>query len=266
MASSVLKKSNFNLPSPGIGIHPPLPQVRKNKPAIAAIRARLRQAADPTQAAQLGRFFKTGPGEYGEGDRFIGVRVPVLRALAREFEGISLSGAVELLQSAVHEERMLALLLLVRRYERSRDEETKRCVYDLYLANTARINNWDLVDVTVARIVGAHLETRDRRKLDALARSADLWQRRMAIIATHRFIRRGEFADALRIADMLLGDREDLIHKAVGWMLREVGNRDRAAEEAFLRTRYKRMPRTMLRYAIEKFPAPLRRRYLAGRA
>ena len=233
-------------------------------PTVAAIRARLEELADPAQAVQLRRFFKTGPGEYGEGDVFVGVKMPVLRGLVRELEALPIEGAAQLLQSAVHEERMLALLLLVRRFEHCKDEPVRARIYELYLANTARINNWDLVDATVAQIVGAHLEGRGRGTLYELARSQSLWERRMAMIATLRYIRKGDFDDALRIADALMGDREDLIHKAVGWMLREVGERDRAVEEAFLKPRYKAMPRTMLRYAIEKFEEGLRKSYLAG--
>jgi 3-methyladenine DNA glycosylase AlkD len=240
------------------------PKTRKHALTVAAVRARLKELADPKQAVQLKRFFKTGPGEYGEGDVFNGVKMPVLRKLVRELEALPIEGAVALLQSAIHEERMLALLLLVRRYERCRDEETRCRIYELYLANTARINNWDLVDVTVAQIVGAHLENKSRSVLYVLARSQSLWERRIAMIATHRFIRKNDFDDALRLADALLCDTEDLIHKAVGWMLREIGSRDRAALEAFLLPHYKTMPRTMLRYAIEKFEEPLRKRYLAG--
>jgi 3-methyladenine DNA glycosylase AlkD len=233
-------------------------------PTAAEARARLAALADPAQAVHLMRFFKTGPGEYGEGDVFIGVKVPALRKLVREFEALPIEGAAKLLASKVHEERMLALLLFVRRFERSGDEAERAEIFELYLASTGRINNWDLVDCSAAQIVGAHLEARSRSELYVLARSESLWERRIAMIATFRFIRNGDFDDALRVADALSRDREDLIHKAVGWMLREIGNRDRAVEEAFLAPRYKTMPRTMLRYAIEKFEEGLRKRYLAG--
>ena len=228
----------------------------------AQIRRRLRALANPRQAAILQRFFKTGPGEYGEGDIFLGIKVPVLRKLSREFEGVGAGGAARLLRSRRHEERLLALLILVRRYERGGVDEKQR-LYALYLKHTRHINNWDLVDLSAPNIVGAHLEHRARRVLYRLARSTRLWERRIAILATFHFIRRREFADTLAIAARLLDDEQDLIHKAVGWMLREVGKRDQAAEEAFLRQHYRRMPRTMLRYAIERFPDPLRRRYLA---
>jgi 3-methyladenine DNA glycosylase AlkD len=228
---------------------------------------RLRVVADPMQAALLQRFFKTGPGEYGEGDRFLGLRVPQLRAIVRECGDDELPAREipALLKSPLHEERLLALLIMVRRYVRGSDADRQQ-MFDLYLASTRHINNWDLVDLSAPNIVGAHLAERDRSVLDRLARSASLWERRIAILATFHFIRRNDFADALHVADVLLTDGEDLIHKAVGWMLREVGKRDQAAEEGFLLPRYSRMPRTMLRYAIERFPEPRRQAYLQGRA
>jgi 3-methyladenine DNA glycosylase AlkD len=231
--------------------------------ALQPIRAELRAAADPADAVFLQRFFKTGPGQYGEGDRFLGVRVPALRRLARAHDELTIDDCGALLRSEFHEERLLALLLLVRRYERSAEPE-RDGIYRLYLASTAHVDNWDLVDSSAAQIVGAHLQERDRSPLLRLAASESLWERRIAIIATARFIKANDFAWTLRIAEMLLGDVHDLIHKAVGWMLREVGNRDRAAEEAFLRQHCRRMPRTMLRYAIEKFAPDVRRAYLDG--
>ena len=230
---------------------------------LAALRARVRELADPGHARVLQGFFKTGPGEYGEGDVFLGLRVPTLRALAKEYQALSIDDAAELLRSEAHEERLLALLLLVRLYQRG-DDEAKRRIYDLYLASTRFINNWDLVDLSAEHVVGAHLWERDRAVLDRLARSGLVWERRIAILATFHFIKRGRFDDTFRVAESLLHDRHDLIHKAVGWMLREVGKRDQPAEEAFLRQHYRTMPRTMLRYAIERFPEPLRRRYLQG--
>ena len=231
---------------------------------VAAIRDRLRALADPEQAANLQRFFKTGPGEYGEGDVFIGVKVPQIRALVRDFEGFDIASAAALLGSDVHEERMLALLLLVRRFERSKDAQERQQIFDLYLGSSAHINNWDLVDVTAPQIVGGWLADRDRAVLRRLARSELLWDRRIAMIATFYFIRRGDFDDALAIARILVADGHDLIHKAVGWMLREIGQRDLEAEEAFLTRHYRKMPRTMLRYAIEKFEEPKRQAYLKG--
>jgi 3-methyladenine DNA glycosylase AlkD len=229
----------------------------------ADLAARLRQRADKSRIPGLQRFFKTGPGQYAEGDVFIGVRVPDLRRVCRECRGATIPDALALLGSAVHEERLLALLLLVEIFRRGSDQ-TKREVYRLYLANTNYINNWDLVDSSAPHIVGAWLFPRSRAPLRRLARSSSLWDRRIAIIATQFFIRNGDLEETFRIADLLLTDPHDLIHKAVGWMLREAGNRDPKAERRYLETRYPRMPRTMLRYAIERFPEAERRRYLAG--
>ena len=226
------------------------------------VRRAIRNVASPERAKINTWFFKTAPGEYGEGDRFLGVTVPALRKLAREYQSLSLKDIVGLIRSPWHEERMLALLIIVRQYERA-DERTRHKIHQLYLRNTRWINNWDLVDCSAAQIVGAHLEGSDREHLQRLARSHSLWERRIAMIATYSYIKRGEFKEALAIAELLLDDTHDLIHKAVGWMLREVGNRDRRAEERFLQKYGRRMPRTMLRYAIEKFPEPARRRYLA---
>ena len=228
------------------------------------LKARLAADADAARVPVLQRFFKTGPGEYAEGDVFIGVTVPQVRAVVRAAGEVPLAEAARLLRSRVHEERLLALLLLVRRFERGDDAE-RRAIYDLYLASTAFINNWDLVDTSAPQIVGGWLRDRSRAPLRRLARSASLWERRIAILATFRFIRDGEFEPTFEIADVLLDDPHDLIHKAVGWMLREVGNRDAAAERRFLARRYARMPRTMLRYAIEKFPDGERGAYLQGK-
>jgi 3-methyladenine DNA glycosylase AlkD len=230
----------------------------------AAIRARLRALANPRIAGPSQQFFKTKPGEYGHGDRFLGIRVPALRAVAREFRGAPIAAALTLLRSPMHEERLAALFILVERYARGTDTERQH-IYEQYLNHVPRyVNNWDLVDASAHLLVGAHLETRERAVLDELARSPHLWSRRVAIIATLWFIRRGSFADTLRIAELLLDDQEDLIHKATGWMLREVGNRDAAAAAQFLRSHYRRMPRTMLRYAIEKLPERTRLAYLKG--
>ncbi|MDH5178944.1 MAG: DNA alkylation repair protein [Gammaproteobacteria bacterium] len=231
--------------------------------SVSAAIDRLKELADPVTAKQQARYFKTGPGEYGEGDVFIGVRVPALRSLARQLSGLSVSEMVELLQSDIHEQRLLALLLLVQRYRCGSEAEQKK-IFTAYLSNTRYINNWDLVDVSAEKIVGAWLYERDRSVLDKLAASRDLWRRRISIMATLYFIRQGEFRPTLKLARVLLGDQHDLIHKAVGWMLREVGNRDQEVAEVFLRRHYRVMPRTMLRYAIEKFPPALRKKYLAG--
>jgi 3-methyladenine DNA glycosylase AlkD len=227
----------------------------------AAISRKLRQHADPSSVTILQRFFKTGPGQYGEGDRFIGVKVPGVRAVCRECRGAAIEVIETLLHSPVHEERTLALLMLVDAFKRG-DETERHRIYQLYLANTKFINNWDLVDCSAAQIVGGWLRGRSKAPLSRLAKSRSLWERRIAIIATFDGIRRGEFEETFRIADLLLHDEHDLIHKAVGWLLREVGKRDGAAERAFLASRYKEMPRTMLRYAIERFPEKERRTYL----
>jgi 3-methyladenine DNA glycosylase AlkD len=228
------------------------------------ISARLRQLGDPEKARFLQRFFKTGPGEYAEGDRFIGLKVPQVRLLLREYRGLTPTDALPLLMSPIHEERLFALLALVRCFEKGY-QATREQVYTLYLANTNHINNWDLVDISAPQIVGGFLLERERGPLDLLARSASLWERRIAIMATFTFIRQSQFGDTLRIARLLLHDREDLIHKAAGWMLREVGKREPAVEEGFLKEHCRVMPRTMLRYAIEKFPEEKRQMYLKGK-
>jgi len=230
-----------------------------------AIRKRLRQLADPSDAAFLQRFFKTGPGQYGEGDKFLGTRVPAVRRVAREVRGLPLDEIEQLLDEQWHEVRLLAVILLGDAYKRGSPAE-RGAIFRLYLRKARRINNWDLVDLSAPNVVGAHLVARSRERLDRLARSRILWERRIAIIATQAFIRRGEFDDTLRIARLLMHDRHDLIHKAVGWMLREVGNRDRAVLESFLDEHAHEMPRTMLRYAIEKLPPRDRKRFMAARA
>jgi 3-methyladenine DNA glycosylase AlkD len=227
------------------------------------IRKRLRRLADPEKAKLLQRFFKTGPGEYGEGDRFLGIMVPVIRKQVREFHDTSLPEVRKLLASPIHEERLLALLLFVKKYENGDDAQKKK-IYDLYLKSTRYINNWDLVDLTAVKIVGPHLKEGARQPLYRLARSKDLWERRIAILSTFHFINNRDYADSLALAETLLDDEEDLIHKAVGWMLREVGKRNPFALEKFLRKHYRAMPRTMLRYAIERFPEAKRKKYLNG--
>jgi 3-methyladenine DNA glycosylase AlkD len=230
-------------------------------PNAQTAQQRLRSLGCPEHAPILARFFKTGPGEYGEGDRFIGAKVPVIRKVAKEFQDLPLPEIEALLHSGIHEERLLALVILVSQFGK-RDGKARKCIYDLYLANTQNINNWDLVDLSAPQIVGGHLEKRSRKPLFRLAKSSSLWERRISILATHWFIRQGSFDDTLTIAEMLLGDRHDLIHKAVGWMLREVGKRDVAALETFLDTHCRAMPRTMLRYALERFPAKKRAAYM----
>lgn len=219
---------------------------------------------DPQTATFSQRFFKTGPGEYGEGDVFRGIRVPVLRKVAQNHNQLSPSETWKLLHSPYHEDRVVALLILIHHYARGNDA-VRTQVYESYLKHARLVNNWDLVDCSAPQIVGAHLWEKDREVLYKLARSSNLWERRIAILATLYFIKRGEVADTLKLALVLLSDSEDLIHKAAGWMLREVGKRDLESVEAFLREHYQRMPRTMLRYAIERFPERKRLRYLKGR-
>jgi 3-methyladenine DNA glycosylase AlkD len=231
--------------------------------SASSLKARLRERANAVDGMFLQRFFKTGPGEYGEGDVFIGVRVPALRQIASAARGTTVQTMAALLRSPVHEDRALALMLMVQAFAAG-DDAGRRVVYELYLANTRYINNWDLVDLSAAAIVGRWLFTRRRTPLTRLSRSASVWERRIAIVATHHFIRHGEFADTFQIADRLSGDPHDLIHKAVGWMLREVGKRDGTALRAYLRERVDTLPRTALRYAIERFPEPERLRYLRG--
>ena len=214
-------------------------------------------------AAVSQRFFKTGPGEYGEGDIFIGIKVPVLRKLAKEYLDLPLKDVRKILISKYHEERLLALLILVGQFSKG-DEEKKKSIYELYLKNTRFINNWDLVDLSAHYIVGPYLVDKSRAPLYELAKSESLWERRIAIMSTFYFAKKDDFTDTLKISRILLSDTEDLIHKAVGWMLREVGKRRLTKEENFLKKYYQKMPRTMLRYAIEKFPEPKRKRYLKG--
>jgi 3-methyladenine DNA glycosylase AlkD len=228
------------------------------------LRKGLRDRADPAKAKMLRRFFKTGPGEYGEGDIFLGLVVPKIRILSKRYSRLDINDAEILLSSPIHEERLCALLILVLKFENGSGPE-KAEIYRRYLKNTGYINSWDLVDLTADRIVGAFLKDRDKSVLHKLAGSSNIWERRIAILATFHFIKSGLSAQTFAVAGVLLNDEHDLIHKAVGWMLREVGKRINIdTEERFLKSRYKKMPRTMLRYAIERFPETKRRAYLKG--
>jgi 3-methyladenine DNA glycosylase AlkD len=227
------------------------------------ITKRLLALGDKERAAVSQRFFKTGPGQYGEGDVFIGIKVPVLRKLAKEYLDLSLKDIQTILRSKYHEQRLLSLLVMVGRFAKG-DQNKRKSIYQLYLKNTGFINNWDLVDTSAHYIVGPHLFDKNRAPLYELAQSGSLWERRIAIISTFYYIKNDDFTDTLKIARILLYDPEDLIHKAVGWMLREIGKRHLPSEEIFLKKHYRKMPRTMLRYAIEKFPEPKRKRYLKG--
>jgi 3-methyladenine DNA glycosylase AlkD len=230
-----------------------------------AVQEQLRSLGDPDAAQAASRYFKTGSGQYGEGDIFLGLRAAVMHGLAKEYHDLPLDEITVLLRSPIHEDRLLALLILVRRMSRA-DNATKKVIYRLYLAHTRYINNWDLVDASARDIVGRYLADKSRTPLDRLAKSKSLWERRISIIATYYFIRQNEYSDTLRIAERLLSDRDDLIHKAVGWMLREVGKKHQPTLEAFLKTHGRTMPRTTLRYAIERFPTDARRGYLDGTA
>ncbi|KAF0249541.1 MAG: DNA alkylation repair protein [bacterium] len=230
---------------------------------IVEIKNKLQSLANPEIAKHSQRFFKTASGQYAAGDIFLGIRAPQLRQLAKEYKTIEVTEAEELLKSELHEQRTLALLILVLIFAKA-NEAIRQQIYDLYLNNTSFINNWDLVDCSAEHIVGKFLVNKDKAILYNLANSTDLWERRIAIIATFHFIKNKDFTETLRIAEILLQDKHDLIHKAVGWMLREVGKRELNFEEDFLAKHYKNMPRTMLRYAIEKFPEKRRQQYLKG--
>jgi 3-methyladenine DNA glycosylase AlkD len=230
---------------------------------IIEIKNKLQSLANPERANRAQRYFKTAPGQYASGDIFLGIRAPQLRQLAKEYKTIEVTEAEELLKSQFHEQRSLALLILVLIFAKA-NENVRQQIYDLYLSNTNFINNWDLVDCSAEHIVGKFLVDKDKTILSQLAQSNDLWERRISIIATFHFIKNKDFVETLKIAEMLLQDKHDLIHKAVGWMLREVGKRDLKTEEDFLAKHYKNMPRTMLRYAIERFPEERRQQYLKG--
>lgn len=229
-----------------------------------SIKRELKRHSNKSKAKLLQGFFKTGPGEYAEGDIFLGINVPTLRKVAFRHKDLSLGEILKLLRSPIHEERLVALLILIAQY-RTSGPEIKDKIYSAYLKNSKYINNWDLVDVTAKHIVGEHLRMKKKGPIYKLARSGDLWERRIAVLSTFNFIAYGQFDDALKIAGILLNDRHDLIHKAVGWMLREIGKRDIRIEEGFLDRYHSTMPRTMLRYAIERFPENKRLQYLNGK-
>jgi 3-methyladenine DNA glycosylase AlkD len=230
---------------------------------LPELKAVLRSMASSEREKVTRSFFKTGPGEYSEGDKFLGIRIPDLRSLLKKADAISLKEALTLLRSEWHEERFMALLLLERRFEHAEEESVREEIVKAYLANTRWVNNWDLVDASAPSILGAWLLPRKRSVLSELVRSENLWERRIAIVSTLTLIRAGDFSDTLRLAERLLGDSEDLMHKACGWMLREVGKKDKDILISFLGKHAPGMPRTMLRYAIERFPDQERRVWLA---
>jgi len=233
--------------------------------SAAAVIKDLKSLANAQNAVNLARFFKTGKGQYGYGDKFLGIKVPEQRKVVRAHAKLAITEAAKLLHSEWHEVRLVGLLILVHQYQRA-DATIRRRIFDLYLASTRHINNWDLVDLSAEHIVGPHVPPKDLAVLERLARSPDVWERRIAMLATFHWIKLREFAPALRVAELLLDDKHDLIHKAVGWMLREIGKRDRAAEVEFLAEHYREMPRTALRYAIEHFSEGERRSYMTGTA
>jgi len=234
------------------------------KNILEDLRKDLRLYASPQKAEVLKRFFKTGKGQYGEGDIFLGVRVPDLRKIVRKYVNIPLDNTLQLLRSKIHEERLVALLIMVEKTKRANMFE-RETLFKKYLENTLYINNWDLVDLSADKIVGSYLFEKPKDILYSLATSENLWERRIAILATFDFIKKGFYQETLKIAKILLNDRHDLIHKAIGWMLREIGKRcSQEILEQFLLAHYKQMPRTMLRYAIERLPEDLRLQYLNG--
>ncbi|MFH1832848.1 MAG: DNA alkylation repair protein [Candidatus Levyibacteriota bacterium] len=225
-----------------------------------SIQKDLQKLQDPKKAKLLSGFFKTGKGEYGEGDVFLGIPVPLQRKVVKKYIELSLTELQKLLDSKIHEHRLTALLILVDKYKKAEQAEKEK-IFNFYLKNAKNINNWDLVDLTAPNIVGDYLLSkgchpeRSEGSLYKLAKSKNLWEKRISILATFAFIKNNQFKDTLKIAEILLNDTHDLIHKAVGWMLRELGKRNQKVEEKFLRKNYKKMPRTMLRYSIEKFSA-----------
>ena len=232
--------------------------------SVTQLRQELRKLANNKRAKASVWFFKTGKGQYGYGDKFIGVSVPQQRQIARKFNHLTFSDIKKLLQSPIHEERLIALLILVDQFKLANDKYRKQ-IYTFYLKNTSRVNNWDLVDLSASNIVGIYLVDKPKDVLYRMAKSKILWERRIAIISTLAFIQKGIYYETFKIAEILISDKEDLVHKAVGWMLREIGKRDLDVLEDFLKKHHKEMPRTMLRYAIEKFPEEKTKKYLDGK-
>jgi 3-methyladenine DNA glycosylase AlkD len=230
---------------------------------VQELRKQIKNQGTQKRAKANAWFFKTGPGEYGEGDKFLGLTMGEQRVIAKSYVGLELDDLIPLLKSSWHEERMVGLLVLTYKYPKADEKEQKK-IYNFYLTHRQAVNNWDLVDVTTPKVVGAYLLNKDRAILYKYAKSKDLWEKRIAVLATFAFIREGQFDDTLKIAKILLDDTHDLIHKAVGWSLREVGKKDMKLLEEFLKPLYNKMPRTMLRYTIEKFPKEKYQKYLKG--
>ncbi len=223
------------------------------------IKEELLNLKDLEKAEILSRFFKTGKGEYGEGDIFLGIIVPKQRKVAKKYLNLGLEEIQKLLSSKIHEHRLTSLFILIDKYKKS---DNKKEIFDFYLKNTKNINNWDLVDLSAGNVLGNYLLEKDKSILYELAKSNNLWERRISIVSTFAFIKNNKFEDTLKISEILLNDKHDLIHKASGWMLREIGKRNQEIEEEFLKKYYKKMPRTMLRYSIEKFDEDKRKFYL----
>jgi 3-methyladenine DNA glycosylase AlkD len=228
---------------------------------LSAFKKDFKKLRNPNDAKIMQRFFKTGPGEYGEGDIFAGLKIPPSRELAKKYRALPMKDVQSLLKSKIHEERTIALMILTMNFKKA-DQPTQKKIYQFYMKHLKHINNWDLVDGSAPYIVGPYLFEKDRKILYKLARSKILWERRVAMLSCFHFIRQKDYSDALKIAEILLHDEHDLMHKAVGWMLRELGKRDLVTEKKFLNRHAKTMPRTALRYAIEKFPESERQRYL----
>ena len=225
----------------------------------------LRKKANPEKAAFFPRFFRTGPGEYGEGDKFLGVVVPNQRAIAKQFKMLPLNEIEKLLNSPLHECRLTSLFILVGQFEKAKSDETRKLIYDFYISHTDRVNNWDLVDSSCHKIMGPYLMERSRKPLYNFAKSRCLWKNRIAIVTTYYFIKRDDLETTIELAEILLTHKHDLIHKAVGWMLRELGKSNKQMLLLFLKQHHNQMARTMLRYSIEKFPKPERNKMLAGK-
>ena len=238
--------------------------LNKQEENLLTLKQDLKNLADPNIAEHSQRFFKTAKGEYGYGDKFLGIRVPRLRTLAKKYQHLSQAELANSISSRYHEERLVGLIILVNQYKASKCKDEKKKIYSFYIKNFKYINNWDLVDLSCHKIIGPQLWDEDNSILDKWAKSKNLWTRRISIISTYYFIQRHHLDDTFRLAQTLIHDKEDLIHKAVGWMLREAGKRDLKRLEQFLKSRYTDMPRTMLRYAIEKFPEAKRQKYLKG--
>jgi 3-methyladenine DNA glycosylase AlkD len=226
---------------------------------ISDLKTDLHRLANPEKKKILQKFFKTAPGQYGEGDIFLGISVPESRNISKKYENLSFKDTTKLLDSKIHEERLVAILLLVQKFKKTKE---KKQIVDFYLKHIKKINNWDLVDLSAPKILGMYLLDKDKSILYKLSELKNLWEKRIGIISTHPFILNNKLKDTLKISEILLNDENDLIHKAVGWMLREVGKKDVITLEKFLKKHYKKMPRTMLRYTIEKFPEKTRKSYL----